>query len=50
MRRALAAEGVREMAFALDGNGAQILANDPFIDNDKAVGSRWTFVPSAAYQ
>jgi D-glycero-alpha-D-manno-heptose-7-phosphate kinase len=46
VRQALAAEGVQEMAFALDGNGAQVLANDPFIDNDDAVGSRWTFVPS----
>jgi D-glycero-alpha-D-manno-heptose-7-phosphate kinase len=50
VRKALAAEGVREMAFALDVNGAQILANDPFIDNDNAVGSRWTFVPSPAYR
>ncbi len=50
VRTALAAEGVQEMAFALDGNGAQILANDPFIDNDDAVGSRWTFVPSPVYR
>jgi D-glycero-alpha-D-manno-heptose-7-phosphate kinase len=47
VRRGLASEGVREMAFGADTNGAQILANDPFIDNDDAVGSRWTFVPSS---
>lgn len=46
VRRALSTEGVREMAFAVDGNGAQILANDPFIDSDDAAGSRWTFVPT----
>ncbi len=50
VRNALAAEGVQEMAFALDGNGAQILANDPFIDNDDAVGSRWTFVSCSSYR
>jgi D-glycero-alpha-D-manno-heptose-7-phosphate kinase len=50
VRRSLSAEGVQEMAFALDGNGAQILANDPFIDNDDTAGTRWTFVSSPAFR
>ena len=50
VRRALAAEQVQEMAFAADNNGAQILANDPFIDNDDSVGSRWTFVPTSSFR
>lgn len=50
VRRSMTAEGVQEMAFAVDGNGTQILANDPFIDNDDSVGSRWTFVPTSAYR
>jgi D-glycero-alpha-D-manno-heptose-7-phosphate kinase len=50
VRSALATEGVQEMAFALDGSGAQVLANDPFIDNDDTVGSRWTFVPTPAFR
>lgn len=45
VRRAMAAEGVREMTFAFDSHGTQIIANDPFIDSDDATGSRWTFVP-----
>lgn len=45
VRRILSAEGIHEMAFALDFQGAQIIANDPFIDNDDASASRWTFVP-----
>jgi D-glycero-alpha-D-manno-heptose-7-phosphate kinase len=50
VRGALAAEGLREMTFTIDGNGAQILANDPFIDNDDSAGSRWTFIPASAYR
>jgi len=45
VRRAMAAEGVREMTFAFDAHGTQVIANDPFIDSDDATGSRWTFVP-----
>jgi D-glycero-alpha-D-manno-heptose-7-phosphate kinase len=47
VRRAMAEEGVREMTFAFDSHGTQIIANDPFIDGDDATGSRWTFVPVA---
>jgi len=45
VRRAMAAEGGREMTFAFDAHGTQVIANDPFIDSDDATGSRWTFVP-----
>ena len=44
VRRALAGEGVQEMAFAFDSQGAQVIVNDPFIDSDERAGSRWAFV------
>lgn len=43
VRSALRGEGIQEMAFALDTNGAQVIVNDPFIDSDERVGSRWVF-------
>jgi D-glycero-alpha-D-manno-heptose-7-phosphate kinase len=46
VRSALAAEGVQEMAFAFEAQGAQVIVNDPFIDGDERAGSRWTFVPA----
>jgi D-glycero-alpha-D-manno-heptose-7-phosphate kinase len=46
VRSALAAEGVQEMAFAFESQGAQVIVNDPFIDGDERAGSRWTFVPA----
>jgi D-glycero-alpha-D-manno-heptose-7-phosphate kinase len=46
VRNALAAEGVQEMAFAFEPQGAQVIVNDPFIDGDERAGSRWTFVPA----
>jgi D-glycero-alpha-D-manno-heptose-7-phosphate kinase len=45
VRRAMAAEGIREMTFAFDFQGAQVIVNDPFIDSDEKGGSRWVFVP-----
>jgi len=45
VRNAMAREGIREMSFAFDFNGTQVIANDPFIDGDGATGSRWTYVP-----
>jgi D-glycero-alpha-D-manno-heptose-7-phosphate kinase len=48
VRAALAAEGVKEMAFGFDFQGAQVIVNDPFIDSDERSGSRWTFVPISA--
>jgi D-glycero-alpha-D-manno-heptose-7-phosphate kinase len=47
VRAALAREGIQEMAFAFDFQGAQVVANDPFIDNDRRGGSRWAFIPSS---
>lgn len=47
VRTALAAMGVREMGFEFDFEGAQVVANDPFIDGDENGGTRWTFAPVA---
>jgi len=46
VRTAMGAEGVREMTFSFDFQGAQLLVNDPFIDGDERTASRWTFVPN----
>ena len=48
VRTALGAEGVKEMAFGFDFQGAQVIVNDPFIDGDERAGARWTFVPTSA--
>jgi hypothetical protein len=45
VRNALRREGIREMAFAIDMQGAQAIVNDPFIDGDESGGSRWVFLP-----
>jgi D-glycero-alpha-D-manno-heptose-7-phosphate kinase len=46
VRDALVAEGVHDMAFTFDLQGAQVIVNDPFIDADEKGGSRWIFVPT----
>ncbi len=48
VRQALTSEGLQEMAFAFDFQGAQVIVNDPFIDGDERTGSRWTFVRAAS--
>ena len=48
VRSAMQREGVQEMAFTFDGQGAQVIVNDPFIDHDERAGTRWTFLPLAA--
>ena len=48
VRQAFVKQGVHQMAFAFDMQGAQVIVNDPFIDNDAKGGSRWTFVPVSA--
>jgi D-glycero-alpha-D-manno-heptose-7-phosphate kinase len=48
VREALRAEGVPEMAFAFDMQGAQAIVNDPFIDSDERGGSLWVFTPRHA--
>lgn len=50
LRNAMAAEGIHEMTFAFDFQGAQMIVNDPFIDGDQQGGSRWTFVPASSSQ
>jgi galactokinase/mevalonate kinase-like predicted kinase len=45
VRVALQGEGLQEMAFAFDTQGAQVIVNDPFIDHDEHAGTRWTFLP-----
>jgi D-glycero-alpha-D-manno-heptose-7-phosphate kinase len=47
IRAAMRDEGIQEMTFAFDQQGAHVLVNDPFIDRDQRNGSRWVFVPSA---
>jgi D-glycero-alpha-D-manno-heptose-7-phosphate kinase len=47
VRAAFASEGIQEMTFSFDTQGAQVLVNDPFIDGDEACGSRWVFFPLA---
>ncbi len=34
-----------EFAWREDGQGAQVIVNDPFIDHDRNSGTRWSFVP-----
>lgn len=48
VHEALLKEGVQEMAFGFDTQGAQVIVNDPFIDSDGQGGSRWLFVPARA--
>jgi len=50
VRTALLAEGVQDMAFGFDIQGAQVIVNDPFIDADSKGGSRWIFLPAVAAQ
>ena len=45
VRKAMAGFGAREMMFGFDSHGAQVIANDPFIDGDDIGGTRWTFTP-----
>jgi D-glycero-alpha-D-manno-heptose-7-phosphate kinase len=44
VRDAMRAEGVHEMTFGFDMQGAQVIVNDPFIDSDERGGSRWVFL------
>ena len=48
VREVLGAIGAREMGFEFDFQGAQVVANDPFIDGDQNGGTRWTFAPVVA--
>lgn len=46
VREALAKLNLREMAFGLDFQGAEVITTDPFIDGDEKCGMRWTFAPA----
>jgi galactokinase/mevalonate kinase-like predicted kinase len=48
VREAMCAEGIQEIAFGFDMQGAQAIVNDPFIDGDERGASRWVFVPKSA--
>ena len=48
VRASLLSEGVNEMTFAFDTQGAQVIVNDPFIDGDQSAGSRWIFLPTGS--
>jgi hypothetical protein len=41
-------EGLQEMAFMFEQQGAQVIVNDPFIDQDAGAGTLWTFLPLSA--
>jgi D-glycero-alpha-D-manno-heptose-7-phosphate kinase len=45
VRSAFQREGIQEMNFNFDMQGAQVIVNDPFIDGDGRGGTRWTFLP-----
>ncbi len=45
VREAMRQNDVHEMTFAFDMQGAQVIANDPFIDGDERGGCTWTFLP-----
>lgn len=45
VRKALVEMGAREMGFEFDFQGAQVVADDPFIDGDQNGGTHWTFAP-----
>jgi D-glycero-alpha-D-manno-heptose-7-phosphate kinase len=47
VRKVLVALGAQEMGFDFDFQGAQVVADDPFIDGDENGGMRWTFAPIA---
>ncbi|HEY7354652.1 MAG TPA: hypothetical protein VH596_17930 [Terriglobales bacterium] len=48
VREALTSHGLKEMSFSFDFQGAHVLVNDPFIDNDERSASQWTFLPAGS--
>lgn len=45
IREALRQEGLRELEFDFDLEGARVLVNDPFLDGDSNCGLRWIMTP-----
>jgi len=48
VREAMRREGIQEMTFGFDMQGAHAIVNDPFIHRDAKRGCVWTFVPKYA--
>ncbi|HYA23172.1 MAG TPA: hypothetical protein VEF05_03375 [Terriglobales bacterium] len=48
VREAMRQEGIHEMTFSFDMQGAQAIANDPFINRDERNGCSWTFIPKTS--
>lgn len=49
VRKALGREGLRELGFEFDLDGARVLVNDPFLDGDARCGLRWTLTPCTEF-
>ena len=47
VREAMRQQGIQEMTFGFDMQGAQAIVNDPFINRDERTGCRWTFLPNS---
>jgi D-glycero-alpha-D-manno-heptose-7-phosphate kinase len=45
VRDAFGKEGLHELVFEFDFQGARVLVNDPFLDGDGRCGLRWTLTP-----
>jgi D-glycero-alpha-D-manno-heptose-7-phosphate kinase len=45
VRSAFEKEGLQEMTFEFDFQGAQVVVNDPFLDRDRRCGLQWNFIP-----
>ena len=45
VRKAMSREGIPEMTFSFDLQGAHAVVNDPFISRNERNGCNWTFVP-----
>jgi len=48
VREAFAGLGIRELTFEFEQQGARVLVNDPFLDNDSRCGLRWSFIPASS--
>jgi len=48
IRKAFSQVGVRELTFEFEQDGARVLVNDPFLDNDSRCGLRWSFVAASS--
>ena len=49
VRKAFAAQNIKEMRFTFDFNGSRVLVNDPFVDQDENCASQWTFLAAGQH-